>query len=264
MKRLSARRRHPLAAVVVLLLALGAVGGLYSMIAPTGQAEAADDASSLQIQEGKGLYITSCSSCHGLNAEGTSDGPGIAGVGTASVDFQVGTGRMPLQSRENQGPEKKQFFTEEETAAIAAYVASIGPGGASIPSPEQYATDGDLQEGGEIFRTNCASCHNFIGKGGALTRGKYAPGLTDTSPKHIYEAMLTGAGKGAMPTFSDGILTPDQKKDVITYIKSIADQPDPGGYSAGRIGPVAEGLLVWTVIIGALIGAAVWLGAKPS
>ncbi len=262
MKRLSARRRHPLAAVVVLLLALGAVGGLYSVIAPSGQAEAADDASSLQIQEGKGLYITSCSSCHGLNAEGTSDGPGIAGVGPASVDFQVGTGRMPLQSRENQGPRKKQFFTEAETAAIVAYVASIAPGGAPVPSLEQYATDGDLQEGGEIFRTNCASCHGFIGKGGALTRGKYAPNLTETDPKHVYEAMLTGPD--SMPTFSDGILTPDQKKDVITYIKTIADSPDPGGYSAGRIGPVAEGMLMWTVVIGALIGAAVWLGARPS
>ena len=262
MKRLSARRRHPLAAVVVLLLALGAIGGLYASFAPSGTAEAADDASSLQIQEGKGLYITSCSSCHGLNAEGTSDGPGIAGVGPASVDFQVGTGRMPLKSRENQGPRKKPQFNEEETAAIVAYVTSIAPGGAPVPSAEQYATDGDLQEGGEIFRTNCASCHNFIGKGGALTRGKYAPNLTEVDPKHIYEAMLTGPD--SMPTFSDGILTPDQKKDVITYIKTIAAEPDPGGYGLGRIGPVTEGMFMWTVVIGALIGVAVWLGAKPS
>ncbi|HUR74907.1 MAG TPA: c-type cytochrome [Sporichthya sp.] len=261
MKRLSARRRHPLAALVVLLLALGAVGGLYSLFAPSGTAQAADDPSSLQIQEGKGLFITSCSSCHGLNAEGTSDGPEIAGLGAAAVDFQVGTGRMPLQSREAQAPRKKQAFTEQETGAIAAYVGSLS-GGAPIPAPEQYATDGDLQEGGQIFRTNCASCHNFIGKGGALTRGSYAPNLTNTDPKRIYEAMLTGPEN--MPTFSDGVLTPDQKKDVITYIKTIASQPDPGGYAAGRIGPVTEGLLCWTVVIGALIGAAVWLGAKPS
>jgi ubiquinol-cytochrome c reductase cytochrome c subunit len=259
-KRLSARRRHPLAALVVLLLALGAVGGLYSLFAPTGQASAADDPSSLQIQEGKGLFITSCSTCHGLQGQGTSDGPGIAGLGAAAVDFQVGTGRMPLQSRETQAPRKKQFFTEEETAAIAAYVQSLSPGGNPIPTADKYATDGDLQEGGEIFRTNCASCHNFIGKGGALTRGKYAPNLTGTDPKHIYEAMLTGPEN--MPTFSDGVLTPDQKKDVITYIKTIAAEPDQGGYAAGRIGPVTEGLLMWTVVIGALIGAAVWLGAK--
>jgi ubiquinol-cytochrome c reductase cytochrome c subunit len=260
-KRLSARRRHPLAALVVLIFALGAVGGLYSLFAPTGQASAADDPSSLQIQEGKGLFVTSCSSCHGLNAEGTSDGPGIAGLGPAAVDFQVGTGRMPLKNKQAEAPRKPQSFTEPETAAIAAYVASLQPGGAPIPSPAQYATDGDLQEGGEIFRTNCASCHNFIGKGGALTRGKYAPNLTGTDPKRIYEAMLTGPE--AMPVFSDGALTPDQKKDVITYVKNIAAEPDPGGYAAGRIGPVTEGLLMWTVVIGALIGAAVWLGAKP-
>lgn len=232
------------------------------MFAPSGSASAADDPSSLQITEGKGLYVTSCSSCHGLQGEGTSDGPGIAGIGPAAVDFQVGTGRMPLQSEETQGPRKKQFFTEEETLAIAAYVASLSPGGAAIPAADQYATDGDLQEGGEIFRTNCASCHNFIGKGGALTRGKYAPNLTKVDPKHIYEAMVTGAGKGAMPTFSDGVLTPDQKKDVITYIKNIDAEPDPGGYGLGRIGPVTEGLFMWTVVIGALIGASIWLGAR--
>jgi ubiquinol-cytochrome c reductase cytochrome c subunit len=259
-KRLSARRRHPLAALVVLLLALGAVGGLYSLFAPTGRASAADDPSSLQIQEGKGLFVTSCSTCHGLQGEGSSDGPGIAGLGPAAVDFQVGTGRMPLQSREAEAPRKKQFFTEDETLAIAAYVASLSPGGNQIPAPSAYASDGDLQEGGEIFRTNCASCHNFIGKGGALTRGKYAPNLTGVDPKHIYEAMLTGPE--AMPTFSDGVLTPDQKKDVITYIKNISAEPDPGGYGLGRIGPVTEGLFMWTVVIGALIGAAVWLGAK--
>lgn len=261
MKRLSARRRHPLAAFVVLLLALASVGALYAVLAPNRSAEAADTASSLTITEGKGLFITSCSSCHGLNAEGTSDGPSLIGVGAAATDFQVGTGRMPLQSKNAQAPSKKVVFTEEETAAISAYVASLGAGPA-IPTAEEYATDGDLQEGGEIFRTNCASCHNFIGKGGALTSGKYAPSLGDTDPKHIYEAMVSGPQ--SMPVFNDGALTPEQKKDVITFIRGINTEPDPGGYAAGRIGPVTEGLLLWTIIIGVLIGAAVWLGAKSS
>jgi ubiquinol-cytochrome c reductase cytochrome c subunit len=260
-KRLSARRRHPLAAFVVLLLALASVGGLYTLLAPTRSAEAADSASSLTIAEGKGLFVTSCSSCHGLNAEGSTDGPSLIGVGAAATDFQVGTGRMPLQSKGAQAPRKRTAFTEQETAAIAAYVASLAPG-PSIPAAEQYATDGDLQEGGEIFRTNCASCHNFIGKGGALTRGKYAVNLGETDPKHIYEAMLSGPQ--SMPVFNDGALTPEQKKDVITFIRGINSEPDPGGYAAGRIGPVTEGLLLWTIVIGVLIGAAVWLGAKSS
>jgi len=163
--------------------------------------------------------------------------------------------------REAQAPRKKIQFNQEETSAIAAYVASLGPGPA-IPTEDQYATDGDMQEGGEIFRTNCAACHNFAGHGGALTRGKYGVSLTQTSAKHMYEAMLTGPQ--SMPVFNDGSLAPEQKKDVITYLQHLQSQPDPGGNGLGRIGPVAEGLLLWTVVLGVLIGAAIWLGAKAS
>jgi ubiquinol-cytochrome c reductase cytochrome c subunit len=258
----SNRRRHPLAAVVVLLLALGFVGGLYSMVAPTRQAQAADaPETSTQIAEGKGLFITSCSSCHGLNAEGTSDGPSLIGVGAAAVDFQVATGRMPLQSKGAQAPKKVQAFNQDEINSMAAYIASLAPGPA-IPTEEMYATDGDLQEGGQIFRTNCASCHNFLGNGGALSRGKYAVAMKNTSAKHIYEAMLTGPK--AMPTFNDGALSPEQKKDVVTWLRHMHKSSDPGGYAAGRIGPVAEGLFLWTVVVGVLVGAAIWLGAKAT
>ncbi len=262
MKRLSARRRHPWAAVVVLLFALGSVGALYSAFAPSGSAEAAGGASSLtELEEGKSLFVTACSSCHGLNAEGTSDGPSLIGAGAAAVDFQVGTGRMPMQSKTAQAPIKPRKFNEEETAAIAAYVASLAPGPA-IPTEEQWEADGDMQEGGEIFRTNCASCHNFAGNGGALTRGKYAVSLKDTTKKHMYEAMLTGPQ--SMPTFNDGVLTPEQKKDVITYLKAMQNEPDVGGNSLGRIGPVTEGLLMWTIVLGVLVGFSIWLGAKAS
>jgi ubiquinol-cytochrome c reductase cytochrome c subunit len=260
--RISTRRRHPVARFVVVLLALGMVGALYAAFAPSRSAEAASGAKSLSIEEGKGLFISSCSSCHGLNAEGSGDGPPLIGAGAAAVDFQVGTGRMPAQSKDAQEPRKKVFFNQDETAAIAAFVGSLAPGPA-IPDPDQYApstTDGDLQEGGQIFRTNCASCHNFAGDGGALTYGKYAVGLQNTDPKHMYEAMLTGPQ--AMPVFNDGALTPAQKKDVVTYLTHMQKQPDPGGNALGRLGPVTEGLLLWTAVLALLIGAAIWLGAK--
>jgi ubiquinol-cytochrome c reductase cytochrome c subunit len=250
-----------LAAVFVLIIALGSVGALYSAFAPAGSAEAAGGPASLTVSEGKSLFITSCSSCHGLNAEGTSDGPSLIGVGAAAVDFQVGTGRMPMQSKGAQAPIKPRVFNEEETKALAAYVASLGPGPA-IPTEDMYATDGDMQEGGEIFRTNCASCHNFAGNGGVLTRGKYAVSLKETSTKHMYEAMLTGPQ--AMPVFNDGVLTPEQKKDVITYLKALHNEPDPGGNALGRIGPVGEGLLMWTVVLSVLVAFAIWLAARAT
>jgi ubiquinol-cytochrome c reductase cytochrome c subunit len=258
--RLSARRRHPAATLVVVLLALGLVGAAYAAFAPSRSAEAAAGGNSAVLDEGKGLFITSCSSCHGLNASGTTSGPTLINVGAAAVDFQVGTGRMPAASPPSpQEPRKRVMFNQDEVSALAAYVASLSPGPA-IPTADQYAPDGDMQEGGQIFRTNCASCHNFAGDGGALTYGRYAVGLQSTTPKHMYEAMLTGPQ--SMPVFNDGALSPAQKKDVVTYLTAMQKLPDPGGNALGRLGPVTEGLLLWTVVLGALIGAAIWLGAK--
>jgi ubiquinol-cytochrome c reductase cytochrome c subunit len=39
-------------------------------------------------------------------------------------------------------------------------------------------------------------------------------------------------------------------------------EPQLGGASLGRVGPVTEGLLVWTLGLGMLVGVAVWLAMK--
>ncbi len=259
--RLSTRRRHKLAPLVLLFAALAATGGAYTAIAPTPHAEAAPAGTSSQVDEGRALFLLNCTSCHGLNLQGTSDGPTLIGVGAASVDFQVGTGRMPAAKSEvAQVPAKRVQFSEEEIAALAAYVASVAPGPA-IPSEEEldYA-DADVAEGGEIYRTNCAMCHNYAGSGGALTRGKYAPSLKGVDPVHIYEAMLTGPQ--SMPVFGDGTLSPEAKREVIAFLKTTESETSPGGLSLGKIGPVSEGAVGWVFATGGLIACAVWLGAK--
>jgi ubiquinol-cytochrome c reductase cytochrome c subunit len=259
---LTARRRRPGATLVVLLLALLATGGLYAFLAPTYDAEATAAADSASVEEGRELFLSNCSTCHGINADGSSDGPSLIGVGAASVDFQVGTGRMPASRPEAQAPSKPVVFTDDQIAAMAAYVASLGPGPA-VPSEEQLSTEGaDAAEGGEIFRTNCAMCHNFAGAGGALTHGKYAPSLDKVSAKHIYEAMVTGPQ--SMPVFSDRQLPEEDKKAVIAWIENVREEPSPGGFTMGKLGPVTEGLFGWVVGVGVLIGCAVWLGAKSS
>jgi ubiquinol-cytochrome c reductase cytochrome c subunit len=258
--RLSRRRRHRFAPVVLLLLALGSTGGAYAAFAPTSDAQAAAGVSSQVVDEGRAIFLRNCSSCHGLNAEGSSDGPSLVGVGAASVDFQVGTGRMPAAEIGAQIKPKRVKFSEDEIAALAAYVASLGPGPA-VPSDEDvdYA-DANVAEGGSIYRTNRAMCHNYAGSGGALTQGKYAPSLKQTTPKHIYEAMLTGPQ--SMPVFGDNTMRPEDKRAVIAFLKTTSSEPSPGGNALGKIGPVSEGGIGWLVGIGALIGCAVWLGAK--
>ena len=102
----------------------------------------------------------------------------------------------------------------------------------------------------------------LVGAGGALTRGKSAPGLEGVSPAHAYEAMVTGPQ--SMPVFNDANITPEDKQDIISYLKYVEEEPSPGGVSLGSLGPVSEGLFAWAGAMVILIGCAVWLGAKSS
>ena len=234
---------------------------MFSVASATTSAETTSADRSVQIEEGRQIFLKGCYSCHGLNAEGAQIAPSLIGVGAASVDFQVGTGRMPMADMSTQAMRKDPLYSAEETAALAAYVASLAPGPA-IPGESElnFERDGSTAEGGELFRNNCAMCHNFAGQGGALTQGKYAPTLMGVEPKHIYEAMVTGPQ--SMPVFSDKTITPEEKLSIIKWIKAAEKEPNLGGASLGRVGPVTEGLLGWVLGLGILIGVAVWLAMK--
>ena len=261
MKRLSRFRRHRAVAPLLVVLALLSIGTTFSVAgAATSTPITAAEKSAL-IDEGKQLFLKGCSSCHGLNAEGGGIAPSLIGVGAASVDFQVATGRMPMADMSTQAMRKKPVYNEKQVEALAAYVASLAPG-PEVPGESQlnYERDGSTAQGGELFRTNCAMCHNFAGQGGALTQGKYAPTLMGVEPRHIYEAMITGPQ--SMPVFSDKTITPAEKLSIIKWIKAAEAEPQLGGAALGRVGPVTEGLLVWTLGLGLLVGVAVWLAMK--
>lgn len=259
MSALSRSRRHRAAPLLLTVLALVLVGALYGAFAPRpAEADALQEADAGQGEE---LFRTNCSTCHGINAAGSDIAPSLVGVGAASVHFQVTTGRMPMQASGPQAPVKPEQFTEAQAYDLAAYVATLGPG-PTIPSESQVDPAlGDAANGMLLFRTNCAMCHNAVGAGGALTEGKYAPPLTDSDPTVLYEAMLTGPGN--MPMFNDATLSPDEKRDVIAYLVEQRE-PAPGGLSLGSLGPVSEGIWMFVVGIGLLIGIAVWIGARSS
>lgn len=266
MRFLSSRRRHPAAKLLALVAGLFVVGLSYTALIPAEQVSA-DTTTTQQVAEGKALFAIGCASCHGLNGEGQVDGiiqgPPLIGVGAAAVEFQVATGRMPMAKPEAQAPRKPTRYTPEEIAALAAYVASLGPGPA-IPEPSDYDPTGlspeDIARGGELFRTNCSACHNFGGAGGALPDGKYAPGLDGVSNLHIYSAMLTGPQQ--MPVFSDQVLTPEDKRAIIAYLDAVRTSANQGGLALGGLGPVAEGLWAWIAGLGVVIGFGVWIAAK--
>src|SRR5699024_7676134 len=169
-------------------------------------------------------------------------------------------GRMPLQANGPQARVKEPQFDEEQTSQLAAYVASLGPGPA-VPDEEYLdASKGDPAAGGGLFRTNCAMCHNAVGSGGALTRGKYAPTRAEGSEQRPARALQTGPQN--LPTFNDANLTRDAKRDVTADVKAGSDDPSPGGFKLGSLGPVAEGLFIWFFGLAAVIGMTVWLSSR--
>jgi ubiquinol-cytochrome c reductase cytochrome c subunit len=244
--------------MLALALALVAAGGLYTVLAPQPQTAHAQDDPAL-VRQGEQLYNNACISCHGANLQGVPDrGPSLIGTGEAAVYFQVSTGRMPAARQEAQNDEKPVKFTPEEIDALGAFVQANG-GGPVVPTGS--LAGGDPARGGEIFRLNCASCHQFTGRGIALSSGKFAPAIEGVNPQQIYTAMITGPQ--SMPKFSERQLTPEEKRDIIAYIESVTqERNNPGGYSLGGYGPISEGLIAWIVGIAALVAVTLWIGAK--
>jgi quinol---cytochrome-c reductase cytochrome c subunit len=263
----SRRRLHRrLSGGLLLLIALTIAGGLAAVLTPTPQIAVADENTSALLRTGKQLFDTSCVSCHGANLQGVPDhGPSLIGVGEAAVYFQVSTGRMPAMRGEAQAVRKDPIFDEGQVDAIGAYVEASGGGPTTVRNPDgslaMHSLRGqDLGRGGDLFRLNCASCHNFTGKGGALSSGKFAPDLGEANEQQILTAMMTGPQN--MPKFSDRQLSFEAKKDIIGYVRTVAEERSPGGYGLGGFGPAPEGMAAWIIMMVGAIALTLWIGAR--
>ncbi|MEW2441643.1 cytochrome bc1 complex diheme cytochrome c subunit [Micromonospora marina] len=253
------RGRRRLGAAVRLFAALMLAGGAYTVFAPGVQAQDNPPLTAAG-NEGKALFDVSCVTCHGRNAQGIEDrGPSLIGVGSASVEFQVGSGRMPMARQEAQAMRKPPVFTDEQVRQLGQYIQELG-GGPQVPGGD-LREGANLSTGGELFRINCSQCHAFGGGGGALSSGKYAPSLAPASDRQIYAAMLSGPQN--MPVFGDNQITPEEKADIIAYIQeTLKHDGDPGGFNLGRYGPSTEGLAIFLVGIVALVFASLWIAGK--
>ena len=262
MSWITARRRHPAAGYAVVVFVLLLIGTAYAVVT-SGTAAASQPAAANQalINQGQHLFAVNCASCHGQFGEGQAGvAPSLIGVGAAAVDFQVSTGRMPAAEQSAEQDRKPPKLTPSQTHAVAAYIQSLG-GGPPIPSAAQVSANGaNIGLGQQLFVADCAACHNFVGAGGALTYGKYAPALSASTPVQMYEAMLTGPE--AMPVFNDLTITPQEKRDIIAYVTTVRSEPNPGGFSLGRIGPVTEGLVAFLGLLLFMVLAALWITAK--
>jgi ubiquinol-cytochrome c reductase cytochrome c subunit len=271
-KRRSNGRRSPLAALALIGAGLLITGGVYAGASAAFAATETPTAvnTALTVEDGEKLFQANCATCHGLDLQGTDNGPSLIGVGELSTEFQLATGRMPLQMQGPQAPQKPVQFTDEQIQAISAFVQETAPGPtypadwilSGEANPENADDAASVSHGAELFRVNCAMCHNVAAAGGALTEGKYAPALTETSALHIYAAMVTGPQN--MPVFGDMNLSDEDKRDIIAALVFQQEEVAPGGFTLGSLGPVSEGLFVWIFGIGALVAVTVWITAKSN
>ena len=209
------------------------------------------------IERGQELFAVRCVSCHGDDGAGIEGvAPDIRGQGAAGAHYWVTSGRMPAEEGEpNQSPRKESPFTDDEITALVAYVASLDDG-PSIPDVDPDA--GDLARGGELFRLNCAACHQAALAGGALSYGRNAPTLQPVTAVQIAEALELGPGQ--MPVFD--YFSEDEVNSLIAYIRDLQEADSPGGFSLGRIGPIPEGFVAIVPGLGLIMLFAVWIGLR--
>ena len=216
---------------------------------------------------GKLLFDQTCSSCHGSEANGVtpsgaaSIGPNLQGVGAATVDFWITTGRMPAADVAAVEAERKPpKLTDKQALEVAAYINSLDP---SVPAvPTVNLKGANVSVGADLFQLNCAACHTITGAGDALAFGTNAPSLQNrqVTAEQVAEAMRIGPAN--MPRFS-GNLSDSQVRDVVAYVTEKIQHPsNPGGLGLGGVGPVAEGFIALLIGVGCLALICFWIGER--
>ena len=233
------------ALVVLVVAASVAIGG-----AAAGREEP-------RAERARQLYVTGCSSCHGVDGTGTDQAPSLERAGAAGASYYLETGRMPMTAVDRQPRRKRPAYSTEEIELLVEHVASLGDG---PPVPEVDVAAGDLAEGGELFRANCAPCHAAAGIGGALSYGRAAPGLHDSKPEVVAAAIRIGPGQ--MPVFDDDVFDDEEVASIVRYARYLDEPETPGGAALGGAGPIPEGFVAWVLGIGTLLLATLWIGRR--
>ena len=235
--------------IALVAIVLGWV--LTGAMSPPPPVAAGSEARQVTGGEGAALYLQSCAACHGPGGAGSASGPALIGVGAASADFMLRTGRMPLAAPGAPLVAKDPAFDDAQIRALVDYVASLG-GGPAIPDVQ--VTGADPAKGRDLFITSCAACHGPGAGGDSVGGGFVAPPLLGQAPVIVGEAIRTGPG--AMPVFGPGQISDEGLDDITAYLAYLHDHAAPGGATLGGSGPVVEGYVAWFIGMGLLVLAA--------
>jgi ubiquinol-cytochrome c reductase cytochrome c subunit len=216
---------------------------------------------------GQALFLENCASCHGTQANGvpaSSSGtvgayPDLVGLGPATIDFWIDSGRMPAKDvAAVEAPRRQPALTPAQAEAVAAWVNSLSPSYPGIPTP--HLSRANEADGAALFALNCAACHTIEGDGDALAYSTFAPSLRHIPAYQVVEAIRTGPAN--MPRFT-GNLSDQQVDDIVKYVTTEIQHPqNPGGFGLGGFGPVAEGFVGLLLGVGFLVLICYWIGDR--
>lgn len=189
--------------------------------------------------DGAAIFAQHCAVCHGDHGQGISSIISIAGP-SLQAEHNHGKVMLAVETGPSHMPSFARILTVPEIRSVAYYVTQHL---AVIP-----LAGGNIGEGGELFRKNCAECHRTAVRGGALAfAGTNAPSLVSKSP-----ALVAGAvrwGPGPMPAFPKSVMSDQQLASVVDYVTFAQHPPSPGGAPLHFYGPVAEGFAGWVGVL---------------
>src|SRR5438477_1373857 len=252
---------------VPLLLVLPiAVAAVVTPLVLSGGRASAQPPSQPPGADVKAIYLADCAICHGADGHGTNRGPTLVGVGRASLDYYLTTGRMPITDPALQLGNPNQeitrhdpFYPPQTITALEDYIQGLtGAGGPPIPDTSPNA---NRAAGGEVFRLQCAACHAWAGDGGALLH-REAPDLHEATARQIAEAIRVGPDN--MPAFGSAAVSDPDLDALVAYVRYLDRPRDRGGQPLWHLGPVAEGFIAWVLAMGAITLAIRWMGEKAT
>jgi ubiquinol-cytochrome c reductase cytochrome c subunit len=214
-----------------------------------------------QFEEGERVFLRDCAWCHGNEGKGSERGPSLEDAGPAAAHFQLTTGRMPLESDEDEPERGTPAYPPVTVDALVTYVGTLGTG-PEVPK----VLPGDAARGRTLFLYNCAPCHSSGATGMILPQGDFASELLDSTPTQVAEAVRLGPGP--MPPFSDRQLDKEQVDAIAAYVEQLgphaAENQDIGGHPLDRLGPIFEGAVAWLLGIPALLLVIRLLGKRSA
>jgi len=135
--------------------------------------------------------------------------------------------------------ESKQASTAPPAPAPAAQPAAPAPAPTPAPAPAPAAKP-DASRGAPLYATNCSSCHGPKGDGDGPVGASLVPKpakhsdgayMNALSNEHLFKVIKEGGpavGKSPMMAPWGGALSDDQIRDVVAFVRSLADPPYSG------------------------------------